>query len=504
MNWPYQFSPQILPAVFTVMFLAGLTAYTWRRRSVPGALPFAIGSLLGALWAAGSVMEYAAVDATSKVFWFRFQAVWRLPATTAITCFLLEYAAPGRWLTRRNIALLAIVPVLEQFFMITNDIHHLEWTSFTVEDAVIPQQGPTAWFVLVYGLGLGVVNLVILGWLFLRSPRLRWPVVIMITGQIAARTLVVLDVFRIIRYDLPLDILGLGFLFVMYAIVLFGFRIFDPIPLARQTVIEQLHAGMLVLDLDGRVTDLNPSALRILGLPASSIKGRPAQELFPSYSDLHPDDSGRGVMELNLGTGASIRDFTLEVSQLKDWRQLEVGRLLLLRDVTEPKRARELQKQQQLLLAVLQERERLARELHDDLGQVLGYIKMQAQAARDHLGQHQTEAADNDLARLAEVAQDAHTDVREYILGANAGSFTGPDFLPALRRYLQRFEENYGIRTELAAPAEVAAGAFEPAVEVQLLRMIQEALTNARKHGHASLAQVNICLLKWSLQHCQQ
>jgi nitrate/nitrite-specific signal transduction histidine kinase len=84
-----------------------------------------------------------------------------------------------------------------------------------------------------------------------------------------------------------------------------------------------------------------------------------------------------------------------------------------LRDITERQRAQAHLLQQQRALAVLEERERLARELHDDLGQVMGYVNVQAQAVRELLATGQTEAADAHLARLTAVVQDAHADLRE-------------------------------------------------------------------------------------------
>jgi signal transduction histidine kinase len=58
-----------------------------------------------------------------------------------------------------------------------------------------------------------------------------------------------------------------------------------------------------------------------------------------------------------------------------------IGQLLLLHDVTDQKRAQTRLLEQQSLVAMLKERERLARELHDGIGQVLGYAGMQAQTA---------------------------------------------------------------------------------------------------------------------------
>ena len=172
----------------------------------------------------------------------------------------------------------------------------------------------------------------------------------------------------------------------------------------------------------------------------------------------------------------------MEASPLKDWRGLEIGRLLLLHDVTKQKLAQAQILEQRARPGPLQERELVARELHDGLGQMLAYVRMQTQAAGDWLAKDQKAIADSNLAQLMAVAQDAHTDVREYILGARSATSIQSGFLPALQQYLQDFSELYSLRTELIVPQDRIDNIFEPTVEVQLLRIIQE---GANQHAQA-------------------
>jgi len=506
MTGPYQYTPAIWPSVLTVLLLVALSVYAWRRRSVPGALPFAIAGLFDALWMAGYTLVIAATDAAGKIFWLKFGGVWQTFGATAVTCFLLEYAWPGRWLTRRNLALLSIPPLLIMGLILTGDLHHLMWRGFVVDGLGVTMLfGPAGQVAVAYGVGLILVNLVVFAWLFVRSPQHRWPVVLMATGQIAVRVAYVAHVGQAIQSELLLNVLGVAFMFVMYAFALFGFRMFDPIAMARQMVIEQLHAGILVLDPQGQVISLNPSAGRILGQRPGDLKGRRMCDLLPAYPDRPLDKTGETEIELCLpeahsqkdngvGAGPAVRYYTLAISLLKDWRGLEVGRLLLLRDVTAQKQAQVQILEQQRALAMLHERESLARELHDDLGQVLGYVKMQAQAARDRLAQGQAAAADLDLAQLVAVAQGAHIDVREYILGARSGTGAEAALVPVLRRYLAQFGEAYKIQAELIVSPEWTGSVLEPTVRAQVLRIVQEALTNARKHAHAQSVQVTLGL----------
>lgn len=322
MSWPYSFTADLWLPIFTTIFLIGLGWYGWRRRSVPGALYFAVGSLLAAAWVAGSVMELAATDTGTKIFWVKFQAIFMLPAVTMVTCFILEYTWPGRWLSRRNLILLSIVPLLFLVLILTNDLHHLVWRSFINNGSIVPLIGPISWFALVYVYALGLIEILAFAWLFLRSPQHRWPVVILLVGQLGARAIYFLEFAGIVHFSISIDVLVIGYLFLMYAIVLFGFRIFDPIPLARRRAIEQLHAGMLVLDPQGRVASLNPAAESILQAPAGRLKGQSIRELLPLYPDGHLADPGETEIELSLGPKEASRRYTLEISLLKDWRGL--------------------------------------------------------------------------------------------------------------------------------------------------------------------------------------
>ena len=486
MIWQYSYSTDIWLPFFTVSLLIALSVYSWRRRGVPGALPFAIGSLLTALWAVGSVMEYAAIDLDTKITWVKFQALWQLPATTAITCFILEFTWPGRWLTRRNLILLFIVPLLNVVTILTDDLHHLEWLGFGLDGSVIPWYGPGSWVFLAYIYGLGIINLIVFAWMFVHAPEQRWPVIVMATGQIAAGMIFLLEVAHISPPTLPIEILAIAGLFLIYAIVLFGFHILSPVPLAHQMALQQMHTGLLVLDSRGRVASLNQSAERILRVPAGRAMGRPIQELLADYPVESLVDAVGMEIELTLGTErGGCRHYTLTTSALKDWWGMEAGRLLLLRDVTEQKQAQEKLIEQKKALATLEERERLARDLHDTLGQVLGYASMQVEAAaklsRDGLGG----AAAVQLDRLGGMIREAHADMREYILNLRTAPSLQRPFFTVVQQYLESFTSNYDIQTDLTISPSLDGQTFSPDMQVQIFRIVQEALSNARKHSKA-------------------
>jgi nitrate/nitrite-specific signal transduction histidine kinase len=144
-------------------------------------------------------------------------------------------------------------------------------------------------------------------------------------------------------------------------------------------------------------------------------------------------------------------------------------------------------------LAAASERERIARELHDSLAQALGYVRLQAATARDALSQGQDALAAEALGQISEVAGDAYGEVREAILGLRSGGSGGErGLVDALGEYVRRYREQTGVDVAFDVGPGVAALKLAPAVEVQLVRIIQEAIANVRKHARTARARLTL------------
>ena len=484
--WPY---------LATLVLISALAWFAWRRGSVPGARPLAVAFLFAFLWAAGSAAVLAATDPSAKLSWFKFQSVWQIPTATAGACFALEYVQPGRWLTRRNLILLAIPFIVASVLILSNDLHHWLWLGFEVGASVVPLPGSAWWLLPGCTLCMYLVNLTAFAWLFARSPQHRPPLALLLVGGIASRLALIVD-FSTEPLALQLNLPLLTFLIsaCFGAIALFGLRILDPMPASVRPAIEQMRAGMVVFGSGWQAVGLNPAAEQILGIPASRARAKTWPELLPGFPDLRshlaeagagPRQGPRASAEVTLAAGPGARHYALDLSVLLEFRGLVIGYLLLLHDVTEQRRAQAQILEQQRALATLQERERLARELHDSTGQVLGYVSLQAQAVAKWVREGDTASAEAQLARMTRVAQDAHADLRDSILSLHIGTPERWSFLAALEQYLAAYRENYRIRAELIVPPGLSEDDLAAGVGVQLLRVIQEALTNARKHSLA-------------------
>jgi signal transduction histidine kinase len=141
-------------------------------------------------------------------------------------------------------------------------------------------------------------------------------------------------------------------------------------------------------------------------------------------------------------------------------------------------------------LAVVAERERIAREMHDGLAQVLGYVNTKSQAIEELLLLGRTDEARGLLAELAAAARSIYVDVREAILGLRSPVVPGVGLIASVEEYAERFAEASKIVVGVDASADARRLDLGPEVEAQVFRIVQEALTNVRKHSGAHRADI--------------
>jgi len=344
MNW--QYTPLIFPLLIAAAISAGLAIYSWRRRLVLGAAPFALLMLAAAEWSLVYALRLSSIDLPTMLFWSKVRYIGIVIVPTTWLVFVIQYTGREKWLTLRNVILLALEPLAVLTLVWTNEAHHLIWTDVRLENSGVflvwkAAHGIAFWIHAAYTYLLLVVSALFLIQALIRSPRVyRVQVAVLLVGGVVP---LVADMFSTLGLiSIPLDLAPLSFTIVGLVVAwgIFRFRLFDIVPVARSAVVDSISGGVIALDLQGRVVDVNPAAQKILARSASEIVGQPLGRLLADRPDLIEQyrSATEAEAEITLGKGDARRDYELHISPLHDQRDRLSGRLILVYDITERKR----------------------------------------------------------------------------------------------------------------------------------------------------------------------
>ena len=168
-------------------------------------------------------------------------------------------------------------------------------------------------------------------------------------------------------------------------------------------------------------------------------------------------------------------------------RVLRVFRFETARKLEEAK----LKQVQAQCLATVEERERIAREMHDGLAQVIGVLSIKTRVVQQMVADASGPQAQAELEQMHTLLQDAYVDVRESILSLRTSKSLEIGLTAAISRTTTDFTDQNGIPVDLALPEEGKVS-FPLEAEVQLVRIVQEALANVRKHARAGRVWVRL------------
>lgn len=321
-----------------------LALTTWQRRAAVGAVPFTFFLLAVAVWSFANALEVSSTSLPVKMLWIKVQYVGIISVPPLWLAFALSYMGETRWLTRRNQALLALGSLFTLVILWTNESHRLFWSDLALisYDSLIlldPDHGPYFWLHALSSYSLiGIGNVMLVQRLFRSPPLYRAQVVALLVGEaipLIANLLYVFGLSPVPQLDPTPLAFGLGALPIAWG--LFGFRLLDVVPLARNVVVESMNDGILVLDRQERVVSINPAGERLLEVVGAETIGQPATEIFPTYTSLRQAAPGATLQGEVRTEGAR----TIEYHQLPLVERSGAvgGWLLVLSDVTERKRA---------------------------------------------------------------------------------------------------------------------------------------------------------------------
>ncbi|TFH37610.1 MAG: sensor histidine kinase [Anaerolineales bacterium] len=150
--------------------------------------------------------------------------------------------------------------------------------------------------------------------------------------------------------------------------------------------------------------------------------------------------------------------------------------------------------------AMLEERERIAREMHDGVAQLMGYVNAKSSAIRIFLQRDKTETALEQLEQLSLASQEAMLEIRTSILGLRAADQGHEGIQATMASFLGKFNEMTGYEIQFELPEADEQIELSSERELHILRITQEALSNIHKHSGTQRAQVTLRRIEGQLE----
>ena len=327
---------------------AALCAFAARRRSLPGATPFAVLMACLSVWSLtyGLGLHVAALDPRLLLLRVQWTAVPFI--TVSLLLFAAAYTGSDWVLTRRAVAAIAAIPATTVAAAWTNQWHHSMWTAYSTKtvaglSVLTPSFGPLFWVYTIYSYALVAVSMALMLRLVFRSQYLYADQSVLVLLGIAAPFVAnVVDVFvdgagPVIDYTpVAFTVTGLAF-----GYALFRRQLFEYVPatrkLGRSAAIDQLGSGVVIVDTDRRVVYANHAASDVLGCEPKASLGERLRDLVDD--DAIDFSAANALAELSQGE----RTYEIRLSEITDAQGTGLGYTLVIHDVTaRNRRVREL------------------------------------------------------------------------------------------------------------------------------------------------------------------
>lgn len=262
-----------------IVLLVGLAVYSWTRRHVEGWSRLAFVALATALWdVLVMVMALAPVSAARGLLSLKYSML----GVTSVAMFLFVAGQTGRWRrpSRGQMAALVAIPLVGHLAAWRDGAGAIQSITFGTHFGLTAISsisfGPVYWITTAYHYGLMLASLVYVVLFMSRGgPIARGQGAALLLGVLAPGVLNVLGVAGVLPRGFDLMPFGQG----VAAVALFWgalrHRMLDLVPVARHALVDALQDGILIVDVQGRVMDVNRRLAAMLGLEPGAVIGRP-------------------------------------------------------------------------------------------------------------------------------------------------------------------------------------------------------------------------------------
>jgi PAS domain S-box-containing protein len=272
-----------------------------------------------------------------------------------------------------------------------------------------------------------------------------------------------------------------------------------------RNVFNAVTDGLLVLDSSGLIIEANRTAALMHGLNHEEIVGKKFRDLVDDDKQCLVDEFDRQLAQHGQARFDSIhlrKDGSRIDVEVRGSRLIRSGmeqRLAIISDVSDKKHSveRHAALSRKAIAAQEEERARLSMEMHDELGQILTALRLDLGLVRK---QHAETETRDFLSNSVSLAEKATNELRRLCKGLRPPLLDDLGLEPAMQLLVDDFETQTDTRIHLVLPEASRPMSREAALCAY--RIVQESLTNVRKHAHASQVEISLTYADTGIELC--
>jgi diguanylate cyclase (GGDEF)-like protein/PAS domain S-box-containing protein len=341
-----EYTPYVLPFIFSTIILFLLGIYSFRLRDkVEIAGLFALQNLAMGIWTLSYALELSSTTLDGKIFWAKMKYIGATTGPVLWFVFSLYYTNHRNWLTTQLKIILGLFVVGTIGVVFTNEIHHWYWTKIFILLGYPESQSEHGFYFWVYA--VSIYSLVLASVVIYINYYRTVPVyfrrqsIFLVVGTFLPLGIRVLEDF--VGWD-PFPKVDNVILFlllssVLYAVALFRFSALEIVPIAHSLVVQNINSGIIVLDVLGRVVELNPFVRKLLGSESNAFIGKQLSEILNSGLSIKysPQMLERVEEEISFERDGRSSYFIVQVAPIRNDRKNAVGHVISLVNITERK-----------------------------------------------------------------------------------------------------------------------------------------------------------------------
>ena len=316
----------------------------WKKRGVSGALYLSLLFLLVAEWSLTSALELAFADLASKIIWAKLSYIGISAAAPFWFLFTLDYTQNQEVIKRPRVIFLFLIPVATIYLAFTNELYGLVWPLtvpvMTSEGLmVVYSHGPAAITSAIYSYILLLAGLVLIGQNLFRTSRIyqRQAMMVFLAALIPllSNSFYSAGLIPFFFDPTPLAMTASGIL-ILWSII--GYKLLDIMPPAYKSLFDSMKNGVLVLDTQERIMDINPQAEQLLELDDTCI-GQSAGQKLHIWDEISPKGKPEGNINLKMEK-SDVKWIEIQFAPVYNGG-LFTGWIYIFEDITSRKNAEE-------------------------------------------------------------------------------------------------------------------------------------------------------------------